>query len=115
MPTSPSSQYHCHPTLFHVDLRGNLSDLTLPAATRVAEMTAAALPAKRKRAQVSYLDDGDAELDEMLGVVVVTVPADDDDSDVDMSFGSHKVHLDIDTAADENANPPTDCPRHQET
>ncbi|KAK0306412.1 hypothetical protein LTR01_006270 [Friedmanniomyces endolithicus] len=54
-------------------------------------MTATTLPAKRKRAQVSYLDDGDAELDEMLGVDVATVPADDDDSDVDMSFGSHKT------------------------
>ncbi|KAK1027070.1 hypothetical protein LTR33_017533, partial [Friedmanniomyces endolithicus] len=54
-------------------------------------MAATTLPAKRKRAQVSYLDDGDEELDEMLDVDVNTVhAADDDDSDVYMSFGSHK-------------------------
>ncbi|KAK0827605.1 hypothetical protein LTR03_016819 [Friedmanniomyces endolithicus] len=55
-------------------------------------MAAITLPAKRKRAQVSYLDDGDEELEEMLGVDVATVPAVDDDSDVDMSFGSHKLY-----------------------
>ncbi|KAK0911790.1 hypothetical protein LTR02_003190 [Friedmanniomyces endolithicus] len=56
-------------------------------------MAATTLPAKRKRAQVSYLDDGDEELDEMLDVDVNTVhAADDDDSDVYMSFGSHKVY-----------------------
>ncbi|KAK1091492.1 hypothetical protein LTR48_006210, partial [Friedmanniomyces endolithicus] len=54
-------------------------------------MAATTLPAKRKRAQVSYLDDGDEEFDEMLGVDIDTVhAAADDDSDVDMSFGSHK-------------------------
>ncbi|TKA60855.1 hypothetical protein B0A55_11773 [Friedmanniomyces simplex] len=53
-------------------------------------MAATTLPAKRKRAQDLYLDDGDDEFDEVLGVQAALADVDDDDSDVDMSYGSHK-------------------------
>ncbi|KAK5113035.1 hypothetical protein LTR85_011057 [Meristemomyces frigidus] len=53
------------------------------------------LPAKRKRAQVSYLDE-DEELDDLLGVredTAVTQEPDDDADDDDVTYGSRKVSL----------------------
>ncbi|KAK3622651.1 hypothetical protein LTR56_014307 [Elasticomyces elasticus] len=52
-------------------------------------MAATTVLAKRKRAQVSYLDEDD-ELDELLEIRERFADVVDDESDDDLSFGSHK-------------------------
>ncbi|KAK3111505.1 hypothetical protein LTR53_013186 [Teratosphaeriaceae sp. CCFEE 6253] len=53
-------------------------------------MATAMLPAKRKRAQVSYFEQEADELDALLGVPDDSTAVDSDDSDSDLSFGSVK-------------------------
>ncbi|KAK1052433.1 hypothetical protein LTR74_016530 [Friedmanniomyces endolithicus] len=80
VPTTRLKTYKHNPPILHTHYSGSHCQHVGHDTTRQAQ-----------KSSVIYLEASDDELDETLGVDLAIVHADDDDSDVDMTFGSHKT------------------------